>query len=247
MQFEGKPFRYERDINNIISRLLRNQNREFLWSWWDISERSSYWMSAHILRALKCAKDAGYKVDLNIENLARKAEYKFEFLNQYSLYDIDLLQSLAEWGATLNYGKYIQLLDSIIAINERQNKSGNYQVSLLTEKFILQEIRQMKGLNYCGDSIMKYKQQGMLGDMYFSDGKPARYWYEDEMSANVVAYRILKRDSLLRENIIPMQLYFMTSQKSGGWNTYQSSNLLMSVLPDLLSDGATKAKPRPLK
>jgi hypothetical protein len=247
MQFENKPFHYERDINNIISRLLRNQNREFLWSWWDISERSSYWMSAHILRALKCAKDAGYKVDLNIENLARKAEYKFEFLNQYSLYDIDLLQSLAEWGATLNYGKYIQLLDSIIAINERQNKSGNYKVSLLTEKFILQEIRQMKGLNYCGDSIMKYKQQGMLGDMYFSDGKPARYWYEDEMSANVVAYRILKRDSLLRENIIPMQLYFMTSQKSGGWNTYQSSNLLMSVLPDLLSDGATKAKPATIK
>ena len=51
MQYKGKPFRYDNDVNKIIRRLLKNQNDEFLWSWWDVSPNTSYWMSAHILRA----------------------------------------------------------------------------------------------------------------------------------------------------------------------------------------------------
>jgi uncharacterized protein YfaS (alpha-2-macroglobulin family) len=155
-----------------------------------------------------------------------------------------LLQSLAEWGAELKYGKYLPILDSILRFQEGKIRQRVYpEISYLREKFILQEIRQMKGLGYKRDSILRYKQEGMLGDLHFSDGKPARYWYTDEMSANTVAYRIMKKDSMLRQYLTPMQLYFMTTQKNGGWNTYQSSNLLMSVLPDLLSEGATKDRP----
>ncbi|HEX2976236.1 MAG TPA: carboxypeptidase-like regulatory domain-containing protein, partial [Bacteroidales bacterium] len=142
MQFEGKPFRFESDINTILTRLLRNQNEEFLWSWWDNTGNTSYWMSAHILRALRYAGDAGYQVNLDIPNIARKAEYKFEFLKAYSITDIDLLQALAVWDAKLNYKKYLQVFDTIVC----HRQYGQFQESLLREMFLLQEIRQMKGL-----------------------------------------------------------------------------------------------------
>lgn len=248
MEFKGQPFRYDRDVKRIINRLLRNQNAEFLWSWWDVSNNTSYWMSAHIIRALKCAKDAGYDVNLDIQNITRKAEYKFDFLNKFYLSDIDLLQSLAEWGAELKYANYLSVLDTIVRHYECENQSTrNTCYSFLREKMMLQEIRHMKGLGYQRDSILKYSQEGMLGDIHFSDGKPGRYWYEDEMSANVVAYRIVSRDSSLEHLQVPMQLYFMSTYKDGGWNTYQSSNLLLYVLPDLLAEGTSIRKPATIK
>jgi uncharacterized protein YfaS (alpha-2-macroglobulin family) len=41
---------------------------------------------------------------------------------------------------------------------------------------------------------------------------------------------------------MPMQMHFIASRKNYGWNTYQSSSLLMNVLPDLLMDGYTKGR-----
>jgi hypothetical protein len=249
MQYEGKAFKYDGNVNRIINRLLKNQNKEFLWSWWNISGSTSYWMSSHILRALKCAKDAGYNVELNTGSIARKAEYKFDLLNSYYLTDIDLLHALAVWGLDLKYPKYIHMLDSIVVATEDAEKEqvkNNYygyssRYSYLKEKLLLQEIRQMRGLDFKRDTLLKYKKEGMLGDVYFSDDRPSRCWYSDGTSVNTIAYRIVRRDSLLNQLIVPMQMHFITSRGDGRWNTYQSSDILMTVLPDLLAGGGTKA------
>lgn len=242
MQYEGKPFRYDKDVNKIIARLLKNQNQEFLWSWWDVSSATSYWMSAHILRALKAASDAGYKVELDIENIARKASYKFDFLHQYSLYDADLLHALASWGAKLDYSKYIHTLDTLIQRMETINpmRRQYYRYSLLKEKFLLQETRQLANLQYQRDTLLRYRREGIMGDVHFSDERAVRYWYNDDLSTNAIAYRIVKRDSLLKDLLVPMQLYFLSERRKGEWNTYHSSNVLMSVLPDFLAEGASK-------
>ncbi len=244
MQYEGKAFRYNDDVNKIIKRLLKNQNREFLWSWWDVSDNTSYWMSAHILRALKCAKDAGFSVDLNINNVVSKATYKFDFLQKYSINDADLLHSLTEWAAEIDYLKYISILDSMIVAKEFPDSSdfNKYpsRYSYLKEKLLLQEIRQIRGLQYEQDTLLKYKKEGILGETYFSDGKINRHWYNNSLAANVIAYRIVKKDSLLKQFIVPMQMYFISSRNNGDWNTYQSSGILMNVLPDLLAEGLSK-------
>jgi uncharacterized protein YfaS (alpha-2-macroglobulin family) len=80
----------------------------------------------------------------------------------------------------------------------------------------------------------------MLGDVHFSDDKPERYWYSNDMSANTIAYRIIRRDSLLNNLLVPMQMYFMNSRREGVWNTYQASGIIMNVLPDLLKEGYEK-------
>jgi alpha-2-macroglobulin len=245
MQYEGKSFKYDKDVNNIIARLLKNQNEEFLWSWWDVSSNVSYWMSAHILRALKVASDAGYKVDLDIGNVIRKAEYKFDMLHKYSLSDVDLLHALACWKANLNYAKHIGKLDSIVKEMQTIHNANilhyyHYHYSLLKEKLLLLETRQITNLPYQRDSLLQYKVDGIMGDMHFSDKKPAHHWYDDELASNAIAYRIVKGDSLLKYLQLPMQMYFLSQRRQGEWNTYHSSNVLTSVLPDLIAGGASK-------
>jgi alpha-2-macroglobulin len=247
MQYEGERFRYDRHVNKIIARLLKNQNEEFLWSWWDVSTHTSYWMSSHILRALKQAHDAGYKVDLKMDNILRKAEYKYDILRDYALDDVDLLNALASWGARLNYRKHVYVLDSIVKLTESRHKSRHrsyyYPYSLLKEKFLLYEIKQLANLPHHRDSLLRYKKEGIMGDIYFTDGRKPIYWHHDDLFVNSIAYRIVGRDSLLRDFVQPMQMYFLASRKDGAWNTYHASNVLMSVLPDLLAAGTSKKTP----
>jgi uncharacterized protein YfaS (alpha-2-macroglobulin family) len=110
----------------------------------------------------------------------------------------------------------------------------------LNEKFILLEIKQLTGLPYQCDSILKYKKSGIMGDLYFTDNKPCRNWYNDDLATSAIAYRIARRDSILQKLCIPMQMYFLNSRKNSAWNTWQSSNILTCVLPDLLATGYTK-------
>jgi hypothetical protein len=245
MQFKGKPFRYDKDINRIINRLLKNQNQEFLWSWWDVSSNSSYWMSAHILRALKTAQDAGYTVDLDVVNLGRKASYRYEIQKSINVWDADLLNALATWGIQLNYATLTKKVDSLIFQNQfiKNIRTGEvkWKPAFLVQKLLVLEVKQLKNIPYERDSLLHYKKEGILGDVTFTDGS-SPYWYHDELTANAIAYRIVKHDSTLKGLTVPMQLYFLKERKKNSWNTYHSSNVLMSVLPDLIQAGATSSQ-----
>lgn len=246
MQFDGKPFKYEKDVLKIIERLIKNQNSEFLWSWWDVSTNTSYWMSSHILRALKAARDAGYDVKLDIANISRKAEYKFDILKQYSPADIDLINSLASWNAPLDYRKHVQELETILIESEKENGSNKrrsaVKQSILKERLLLMEVRQLAGLPYVTDSLLRYQQPGMLEDLHFTDEKAAPSWWDNELASNVIAYRIIRRDTTLHHLKAPVQAYFLRQRALESWNTYQSSNVIDAVLADLIAAGATLKK-----
>ncbi len=76
----------------------------------------------------------------------------------------------------------------------------------------------------------------ILGDVNFSDGSSTS-WYYNDLTANTVAYRIVKNDSSLASLTIPMQLYFLKERRKNSWNTFHAANVIMSVLPDLLKAG----------
>lgn len=245
MQFKNKPFRYDKDVNRIINRLLKNQNQEFLWSWWDVSGNSSYWMSAHILRALKTAKDAGYNVNLDVANLTRKASYRYEMQKDIHVWDAELLNALATWGIQLDYARLVKKVDSVIYQSQfvKDIRTGEkiWRPAYLVQKLLMLEVKQLKNISYERDSLLKYKKEGILGDVNFSDGSSS-YWYYNDLTANTVAYRIVKNDSALKTLTIPMQLFFLKERQKNSWNTYHAANVLMSVLPDLLQAGATSGQ-----
>lgn len=248
MQYEGKAFKHDKDVNKIIQRLLKNQNSDFLWSWWDVSLNTSYWMSAHILRALKAAEDAGYAVNLDLENLMRKATYKYDLLKQVSLSDLEIIHALATWDAKIDYAGYVKTLDRHIHHSDsvaaaHRKRYGYTHYSSLNEKLLLMEVRQLQNLPFVSDSLLRFKKQTILNEVYFSDGQPSLYWHAADLTSNAIAYRIVKRDSTLRHLNSAMQMYFVSLRRKGGWNTYEASNVLMSILPDLIGQGSTKKAP----
>jgi hypothetical protein len=205
-------------------------------------------MSAHILRALKAAKDAGYTVNLDVSNLVRKATYKYDFLHDMSVSDAQLVHALALWDANIDYGRYVNRLDyeirSADSVARRRMKPFSYsRYSLLHEKLLLLEVRQLRGLPFVRDSLLRYKKETILNEVYFSDDQRERYWYTGDLPNNAIAYRIVARDSVLSALKGPMQMYFLSLRKKSSWNTYETSNVLMSILPDLIAEGASAKVP----
>lgn len=247
-QYLGEKFTNDKNVNEIIKRLVNNRNDKQLWSWWGNSSNTSYWMSAHIMRALRMAKEAGYTVKLDLKKVEN--DYiDLKSLRRSSLYDIQILHSLSEWGTEQNYGPAIEEFEKEIkmleisedSIARANNMSMPYRRSYLKEKLLLWEIRQKQNIGYQSDSISKYMKKDVIGGVYCDDGIP-RYWYSDNLNTTLIAYRIVKNDSTLHHLVEPMQMYILGT-KSYGWNTYQASSAVGTVLPDLLAQSYTEKHP----
>ncbi len=247
-KYQGKLFLYDPRIHALIRRLLDNQNEEKLWSWWGNSSRTSYWMSAHILRALKMAKDAGYQVDLNIQKTGEDYINLLGYRN-VSLNDLEILHALSAWGANQNYEKAIQLFERMIGQYEHHEDSlasrNKYYKpnSYLKEKLLIAGIRKEQKLHYSPQEITKYLKKDVLGRAYCDDGLQKFHWYSDNLATTLLAYNLVKNDSSLQQWKEPLQLYILNSRSNGFWNTYQSASVLATILPDLLSESATKKTP----
>ncbi|MDU1892986.1 MAG: carboxypeptidase-like regulatory domain-containing protein [Dysgonomonas sp.] len=249
-QFKGEAFKYDKNVNEIIGRLLKNQNQNRLWSWWSNDSNTSYWMSAHILRALHMAQKAGYRVDLDI----KKVKYDYIDIHRFrntSLYDIDILNALADWGTEQSYGEIIELFenkiakieaheDSLVNRYKKTKKPEDYAArrSYLTQKLTLIEMRQKLGMEYNKKLITDHINKDVLGAVNIKDTLRSNYWYYDNDAANVIAYRIMRNDSTLHRYVDGMQMYILGTKRYG-WNTYQASSALMTILPDLLAESTT--------
>lgn len=246
-QYTGEKFKYDKNVNKIIKRLTENRNDRMLWSWWGRSSATSYWMSAHIIRALDMAYKEGYDVNINL----KRVEQDYTDMQRYrncSLYDLDIVNALSEAGTEQNYQGIIQLFESEIARQEyiadsiaRVEKRIDTR-SFLKEKMQLLELRQQHQIGYSADSLLIYLRKDVLGAVYFDDGKTPSYWYNDNMMSTLIAYRIACRDSALHYLKEPIQMYILGTKRNY-WNTYQSSSAVMTILPDLIAESATKDIP----
>lgn len=239
MQGKGEKVMGDKAIRTIIRRLTNHQNKHHLWSWWGNSENTSFWMSAHILRALKMAKDAGYSVDLNLDDL--KVEYAH--VRPYrgmKLEDIEILHALHEWKVEADYSAAVRLLEPFVRQLEQKedslvSRNKHYRpLSYLKEKLLLWEIKQQVDSVNIGDSVRHYLKKDMLGGVYCDDGRRTHYWEGNHMINTLIAYRVIKNDSSLCKLKENMQLFILRT-KERGWNTYQASGAVATVLTDLLT------------
>lgn len=249
-QFKGEKFKYDKNVNEIIGRLLRNQNQNKLWSWWSNDSNTSYWMSAHILRALNMAQNAGYNVNLDIT----RVQYDYYDVHRFrgtALHDIDVLNALIDWGTKQSYRDIIELFeekiarieaheDSLVARYKRTRKPEHYAVrnSYLTQKLTLVEMRQKLGMEYDKKLITDHLNKDVLGAINIKDNLRTGYWYYNNDAANIVAYRIARNDSILRQYVDGMQMHILGTKRYG-WNTYQASSALITILPDLLAESTS--------
>ncbi len=247
VQYAGEKFLYDKNIHEIIRRLTQNRNDEMLWSWWGRSSATSYWMSAHVIRALEMARKAGYPVNLNFKRIEQDYMDTKRY-RQASPADLDIVGALSEAGTEQNYEEIIGLFqqaierqehiaDSIARVHAHVNRR-----SFLKERMQLLALRQQHQIGYSPDSLTAYLKKDVLGAVYCDDGKSSSYWYNDNMMSTLIAYRIIRNDSTLRHLMEPVQMYILGT-KQYYWNTYQASSAVMTILPDLIAGSATKDRP----
>lgn len=243
--YKGEKFTGEKEMEKIIRRLVNNQNHKQKWGWWGRTETSSLWMSGHILKALKMAAEAGYTVDLKLQKL----ETEYALMQPYRKMnpeDIEMLYALRCWGVKQDYAAASRLLLPLIhklEIKEDSLKKARkyYQpMSYLKEKLLLWEMQQPQVS--VADSIRNYLKEDALGGVYCTDNRRLSYYDYAGLENTLIAYRIIRNEPSLNHLKEAMQWYILRSRNTG-WNTYQASLAVATVLGDLLTDQSQQGVP----
>jgi uncharacterized protein YfaS (alpha-2-macroglobulin family) len=91
--------------------------------------------------------------------------------------------------------------------------------------------------------LLPYKHATMFGNMYF--GNHNYEFFDNSIQNTLLAYAIIKTESKHPEWLTKIRNFLLEQRKDGNWqNTYESSLILETLLPELLKEGV---KPKPAK
>ncbi|MDO5663948.1 MAG: carboxypeptidase-like regulatory domain-containing protein [Bacteroidia bacterium] len=221
-QHKGEKLKYERDIKKVIEKLLQNRNRDGLWGWWKESG-TNFAFSSHILNSFDMASKQGFNVSLDKKQTISELMFGLES-NRYKNAEnaILILKSLYLMDPTLLLSKYIQQVDSI------KNKSLNDELNLL-------QIKQITGIPFTLDKLKENQQTTMFGNIFYRDEKNEQTLTNSDIQNTLIAYRILKNMRGNDNTLSKIRLYLLeTKQNNRWWNTYESAQILETILSDML-------------
>jgi len=225
-----KPFEDEKQLKKIIKTLNKNKNNNGLWGWWKSSKVTNYWITQHVVKALLKAKTAGYKTDIDEESLSfyLKNEY-YKDVSNYQKIDILSTLSLLKDKPTVSLDKDIKA----IFFDEDTNFNQKLRLSLIAKQFDLKA-----DLKFLDD----YQNEDIFGNIYFDDDQSKSYSIRHNRIQNtLLAYQLITKVNPEDERLPKIMLYLLNAKTDGRYvNTYQATNILETLLPDLLKDRAEK-------
>ena len=232
-KFQNKTLKKTKEAEKIIRLLNRNKREDELWGWWKSSNESSLWMSLHVLEALTKAKEMGYKVNLNENKIADNLVWEIPRTNLLQN-KLSALRMLKVINARVNFPALISEID----------KAGHLDMNQL---FQLIELKQICGIKVNPDTLKSFKKETMFGNVYFTSDSVNSGLLTNNIQNTIIAYRILRRDTTVNHyrTLLKIRNYFFENRSAGYWlNTYESSKIIETILPDLLSSGEQVAKPK---
>lgn len=241
----GEPFNGEKNIRELLSKLGNNKRPEGTWGWWQGSGEEM-WISLHVVEALLQAQQSGYTTSLNKDQLYRYLLGKLAEGTRFNqLYLIKLMHTLD--------GKYY-IKDWIEAVEEqaeqaaeRRQKERKINPRIpeyrppLYDQLQLMSLKQKAGMPIDIQWLLKQKKTTMFGNVYW--GEANSYFWDNSIQNTLLAYQILKANGGYRTALDKIARYFLEQRKDGAWrNTYESSLILETILPELITEGK---KPEP--
>lgn len=218
-----KEFKEEKNIYELIGRLNQNKSVSNLWGWWKDND-PALWISLHVTEALLMAEAQGYKTNLSKAPLIDYIVYNY---NSYRVGDaINSLRLLQLLNAKVDYKQFLDTLE------KRTAKSNLY------EKLQFLELKQKAGLPVSLDTLIAKQSHTMMGNIYW--GEEQYRFFDNSIQNTLAMYRLLKRAGNREDLLKHIRFYFLEKRRDGKWrNTYESSLILETILPDLLSNEAT--------
>ncbi len=229
--FKGERFRDDHEIEKLISLLKKHQKKNELWGWWKDAEES-LWISLHVLEALMHAEQLGYKTNLNKGRISEQLIWELE--NSADFFErIRILNILSLLGAKINFHTYIADLEKTRKIS----LNGLLNLMLLKQHY---------GIACNLDTLEFYKHTTLFGNIFYSDDHQLTNVHNNDIQNTLLAYKIFKADSLSDpQKLTKIRNYLLENRKNGYWrNTFESAQIIETVLPDLLKNQSEVKKPQ---
>lgn len=241
-----QTFKGERQLKKLIGRLGKNKNSEGLWGWWNRSQ-TDFWVSKQVLSALLDAEEAGYATDLNKEQVSAALEQELkttlEALKRMPKTQLpwgksmllDELMLLKRLGASIDYVGYLKTIDG-----QLKNHSVADQLKVWNASLMMDPEQHLTE-----SSMTKESKRTLLGSMYWGDRENDVNLFriavlpsDNSIENTLMAYEMLKKLGGREELLKSIRHYFFECRHQGRWrNTYESSRIIETLLPDLLKGG----------
>jgi TonB-dependent SusC/RagA subfamily outer membrane receptor len=226
----NEPFKWDRNVKELINKLQANRLSNGTWGWWKDSA-DELWISLHAVEALLDADQMGYATQLDKEKLTAYLIYQME---SYRGEDkLSCLQLLKVLNAKVDYQRFTGLIAKELTTIKDTSIYNQFRMLLL---------RQQAGLPVKADSLLKMAKHTLFGNLYWGEGNYR--FFDNATQLSVLAYQILKNDGGHPEALAKIRGYLMEQRNDDHWrNTYETSLILESILPDLLKEAKTLAPP----
>lgn len=244
----GEDFKEEKNIKELLKKLLNNKRPEGTWGWWQNSTEE-LWISLHVVETLLQAEKQGYKVALDKDVLYAYLVDKMASNKSFDqIYGIKLLHLLNEKYFVKDWIEAIEKqradLEKQHAIDKKKHANlADLPKQPLYEKLQMMQLRQQAGMPISIKQLLGLKHETMFGNSYW--GEEGSWFWDNSIQNTLLAYQILKANGGYGEELDRIQRYFLEQRRDGQWrNTYESSLILQTILPELMT-GTKGGKPEP--
>jgi len=221
--FLGEPFKYGKNILEVIKKLQENRRSQGTWGWWKDTDEE-LWISLHAVEALTDAQKEGYTIDIDLPKLIEYLVYQLE---SYRGEDkLACLRLLFKLNAKVDYPKYFGVISKELAAEKEAPEYDKFSLLLLQEQ---------GGTPVKLDSLFAREKHTLLGNIYW--GEDNYRFFDNSVQVTLLAYKILKIEGKHPELLEKIRGYLLEQRRSGEWrNTYESSLVLETLLPELLKE-----------
>ena len=226
----GQPFKSEKDIQPLISKIQKGQLYEGSWSWWE-NGKASITMTNYVINALLPIRSQGM-IETNVRNGLLYLQNQLNAMNKE-----DLFSSLLTMSRAKHLMNYSDLLKGI-----------SFDSLTIHQQWEYVRILQYQNLNHTIElnKLMKKGITGILGGMHW--GEENYHWYSDEEATTVLAFDALMAEKVKERELNAIFQYFLELRKTGYWrNTVSSASIVSALLPYALSNFKNFTQPARLE
>lgn len=218
-----RPFKWDKDIKDIIQKLQDNRNFNGTWGWWKGTEQEM-WITLHVMEALLTASDKGYAVRSDIRHLI--GDLWAPASNLYTPDRLNVIMLFYRLNPNIKLEPYVTDYEKSLTPKTRLSQ---------IEKYRLMYARQLAGMPIVIDSLLKNMHHTMFGNVYW--GKNSTYFFDNSIQESLMAYRILRNLPAYGLLLSKLRNYFLEQRGGGYWrNTYESAQILETILPDMMAN-----------
>lgn len=213
----NEKFEDEKEVKQIISKLLKGQLFDGSWGWWDGGKPNLY-ISNYVISTLLYFRSSP-EVEIAVRNGLLYLQNTLPKLQRQEL--LPVLLSMAKANHQMDYTPYIRQIpfDSV-----SQNNQWQYvQLKQLINAPYATE------LNY----LLHKGITGVLGDLHW--GEETYRWYNNSNATTQVAFEVLYKAKQY-DKLNGIIQYFLAQRRNGYWrNTFESASICSATLPYILS------------